>query len=162
MQFLFRATVKTQRARIFAITWLAYAAFYLCRTNLSVAIPSLESSGVFTRFQLADILFAYSLAYTAGQLFGGSLGDRFSPRRLVTIGMLLSAVASFTMGLSGVYLPFLALAVVNGAPRLGRHGDSVFLMVRAGETFRRRRIFFVALGALLPLRLIRGSSGGVD
>lgn len=107
--------MKTERARIFAITWLAYAAFYLCRKNLSVAIPALETSGVFTRFQLANILFAYSLAYTAGQLFGGSLGDRFSPRRLVTMGMLLSAVATFAMGFSGVYLPFLALAVINGA-----------------------------------------------
>lgn len=107
--------MKTQRARIFAITWLAYAAFYLCRKNLSVAIPALEAGGVFTRFQLADILFAYSLAYSVGQLFGGSLGDRFSPRRLVTMGMLLSALASFAMGFSGVYLPFLALAVVNGA-----------------------------------------------
>ena len=130
--------MKTQRARIFAITWLAYAAFYLCRKNLSVAIPSLESSCVFTRFQLADILFAYSLAYTVGQLFGGSLGDRFSPRLLVTIGMLLSAVASFSMGFSGVYLPFLALAVVNGAgqsmgwPSLVKNMASWFDATRRG------------------------------
>ena len=107
--------VRTQRARIFAVTWLAYAAFYLCRKNLSVAIPALEASGVFTRYQLADILFAYSLAYTAGQLFGGSLSDRFSPRRLVTTGMLLSAAATFAMGFSGLYSPFIALAVINGA-----------------------------------------------
>lgn len=106
--------MNTQRASIFAITWLAYAAFYLCRKNLSVAMPVLEAGGVFTRFQLANIIFAYSLAYTAGQLFGGPLGDRLSPRRLVTLGMLLSALANLAMGGSGAYLPFLGLAVLSG------------------------------------------------
>jgi len=38
------------RVRVFAVTWLAYAGFYFCRKNLSVAMPLLKEELHFTRF----------------------------------------------------------------------------------------------------------------
>lgn len=100
--------------RIFAITWLAYAGFYLCRKNLSVLIPVLESTRAITKLQLANIVFLYSVAYAAGQFLIGPVSDRYGPRRIVTLGLLTSAAANLAMGLTGLYPWLLLLGLING------------------------------------------------
>ena len=102
------------RIRVFAATWLAYAGFYLCRKNFSVLMPLLQSQGGIPKMRLADILFAYSLCYSAGQFLMGSLCDRYSPRRVVGAGLAMAALANIGMFVSPVYPVLLALGMVNG------------------------------------------------
>src|SRR5215470_4327403 len=94
------------RARIFIVTWMAYAGFYLCRKNFSVAMPFLQQAGI-SKVQLADILFAYSLCYAAGQFLMGHLADRLSPRLVVSLGLVTASVANFAMADHPVYLALL-------------------------------------------------------
>ena len=109
-----RQWLSSPRIRVFAATWLAYAGFYLCRKNFSVLMPFLQSQGGISKMRLADILFAYSLCYSAGQFLMGSLCDRFSPSRVVGAGLALAAVANIGMSVSPVYPVLLALGMVNG------------------------------------------------
>ena len=92
--------LRSWRIRIFAITWLAYAGFYLCRKNFSVLMPLLQDDLSFSKDQLADVIFAYSLSYALGQLFGGSLSDRFGPRLIVTAGLGIALLSNVGMGFS--------------------------------------------------------------
>ena len=101
-------------ARIFAVTWLAYAGFYLCRKNFSVLMPLLQSQAGISKMRLADILFAYSLCYSAGQFLMGSLADRFSPRIVVGFGLAISAAANLLMAGHTTYPFLLTLGMVNG------------------------------------------------
>ena len=102
------------RVRIFAVTWFAYAGFYLCRKNFSVLMPFLQNQAGIAKMQLADILFAYSLCYAGGQFLMGSLADRFSPRLVVTAGLTVASAANVAMAASPVYLVLLVFGMING------------------------------------------------
>ena len=72
--------------------WLVYGAFYFCRTNLSAAVPgmklSAEAGGLgFTSEQTGWILASGKVAYGIGQLLNGQLAERFSPRKMLAVGM---------------------------------------------------------------------------
>jgi OPA family sugar phosphate sensor protein UhpC-like MFS transporter len=100
--------------RVFLATWLAYAGFYLCRKNFSVAMPFLQNEGGLSKQQLADILFAYSLCYAGGQFLMGGLADRWKPRIVVGVGLGSSIAANLAMGLDSRYWPLLVLGMING------------------------------------------------
>jgi sugar phosphate permease len=102
------------RFRIFAVTWLAYAGFYLCRKNFSVLMPFLQNEAGISKLRLADILFAYSLCYSAGQFLMGSLADRFSPRVVVGFGLLISSAVNIGMAFNPTFGVLLTLGMVNG------------------------------------------------
>lgn len=105
--------IRGQR-RIFAVTWLTYAGFYICRKNLSIALPALHSASGLGSMELANIVFGYSLLYALGQFGCGFLSDRFGPRRVVGTGLLLIVASNLLMGFSGAPLWLLAFACING------------------------------------------------
>ncbi|MDA3624434.1 MFS transporter [Saccharopolyspora sp. WRP15-2] len=112
--------VRTRRwqLRIFAITWIAYAAFYFTRQAFSAAKvgilddPSVNT--VLTKQVLGDLDAAYLAAYAVGQFVWGSLADRWGPRVVVLGGMAMSAVAAMFMGLVPAVALFLPLMIVQG------------------------------------------------
>lgn len=80
--------------RAFAVSWIAYFGYYLCRKNFSVLMPYLKSESGLSSTDLANALFAYSLFYAAGQFAMGRLADRIGARWVAGIGMLVSAAMS--------------------------------------------------------------------
>src|ERR1700744_3767956 len=94
---------RTERMGFFAISWMTYVAFYLCRQNLSVILPVFAHDHLYTTLQSARLVLAFSLAYCIGQFIMGGLVDRFGARRILVTGMVLSASATAAMGWSGRY-----------------------------------------------------------
>src|SRR2546423_4709455 len=82
------------RWQIFAITWLAYAGFYLTRKSFSVAKIELAKPGVMglSKADMSWMDGANSLAYALGQFGWGMMGDKFGTRRVVLIGMSASVI----------------------------------------------------------------------
>ena len=54
------ADQRRWRYRIFALTWLGYAGFYLCRKNLSVVMPLMSEDLGYTKLQFAAVISFYS------------------------------------------------------------------------------------------------------
>lgn len=106
---------RSWRWRIFAVTWLAYAGFYLCRKNLSVTVPLLSADLGYSNLQLANIFFGYSLLYALGQFGFGVLADRFGSRLIVTLGLLVAVVSNLMMGFATSLVVLTLLACLNGA-----------------------------------------------
>ncbi|QTE23693.1 MFS transporter [Polaribacter cellanae] len=102
------------RKRIFALTWLAYAGFYFGRKNLSVTWSSMEADLGLNNTDYATIIFIYSLVYTIGQFLNGYLSDTFGPRKIVSIGLFLAAIANFFLGMSFSAGILIFLIAVNG------------------------------------------------
>jgi sugar phosphate permease len=102
------------RYRIFAVTWLAYAGFYLCRKNISIAMPLLSQDQGFTKENFAMVLFFYGLFYAFGQFYNGFLSDKFGPRLIVGIGLFLSITANIFMGFGAALLVFGLWWCING------------------------------------------------
>ncbi len=106
---------STQEAtQLFAVTWVSYAGFYLCRTNFSVLIPVLAAKEGMSRNQLAEIVFALSVSYALGQFVMGVFSDRIGPRRVVAAGMFVSAIAMIAMGFFPHFMPLVMLQAING------------------------------------------------
>jgi OPA family sugar phosphate sensor protein UhpC-like MFS transporter len=85
------------RFRIFLAAWILYAAYYFCRKNFSVIMPMMARTSHYGNFDLAQLVFVFSLAYSAGQFAAGALGDRFGGRFTGAIGGLVSALCSAGM-----------------------------------------------------------------
>ncbi|MCO8309175.1 MFS transporter [Pseudomonas mandelii] len=106
-------TIKRWRVQIFAITWLAYAAFYFTRKAFSVAKLGIAEDPDFTldKMAMANLDAIYLAAYAIGQFTWGILADRFGPRVVVLGGLLISAVAALVMG-SFATLPIFATCML--------------------------------------------------
>lgn len=108
------------RFRVFFAAWSMYATFYMCRANISVAVPELQKllgHGTATEKSIllvGAILTGTKLAYGFGQLINGLLGDRFGPRRVATVGMAISAVMNLAFGLVGSFPAFMGIWLING------------------------------------------------
>jgi len=111
---------RSWRIRVFAACWTMYATYYLCRANISVAVPELKKllgGGQVTpqaELMVGWIMTGLLLAYGFGQLINGLLGDRFGPRRVATVGMAVSALMNLLFGLAASFPAFLGIWIVNG------------------------------------------------
>lgn len=104
--------------RAFAISWLGYFGFYLCRKNFSVLMPYLKTETGMSSADLANALFAYSVLYAVGQFTMGRLVDRIGARWVAGSGMIISAVMSGLLSWPagiGVASALIAIQGINGA-----------------------------------------------
>ena len=78
--------------------WLTYGSFYFCRNNLGVALPGLAAELKYSKAELGTVLMALKLAYGVGQFINGQLAERISPRKLLAVGLLVSAILNVLFG----------------------------------------------------------------
>jgi len=101
--------------KMFFLMWVTYASFYLCRVNISIAIPGMMEEFGWDKIQVGWILSSLFLFYAVGQFINGQLGDKLNSRVIITMGLLVSAVFNITFGLVGGMLGLLiVLWGVNG------------------------------------------------
>jgi sugar phosphate permease len=108
------AALDPRRFRVFALTWLSYASYYLTRKNYSVAKATLQDTFGFSTRELGFIDSTYSAAYALGQFVWGAAADRFGPRRVIGFGMLATATCSLLVGMQTGYWAMMALFTLNG------------------------------------------------
>ena len=108
--------IRYRQARIhtFALTWCAYAGFYLCRKNLSVLKDPLAETFALTNTQLGAIDTGYLIAYAIGQFVSGTLGDRYGGKTVVGIGLIFTALMNMCFGFGQSFLFFLVPWILNG------------------------------------------------
>lgn len=100
--------------KIFAVTWITYSGFYLCRKNLSIVLPLLAGIAGLRSIELANIVFGYSLLYAIGQFGFGFLSDKIGPKRVVGAGLLIIVISNLMMGLHASAVWLLLFACLNG------------------------------------------------
>lgn len=104
------------RWRTFAITWLAYAGFYLTRKSFSVVKVSIGPGTAIglSKNTMTAIDTGYSIAYALGQFVCGVAGDRWGTRRVVLLGLFASVIAAAAMGLASTPLAFGVFFAIQG------------------------------------------------
>jgi OPA family glycerol-3-phosphate transporter-like MFS transporter len=104
------------RWQIFAVTWLAYAGFYLTRKSFAVAkIEMGKESGLgLTPEQMGWIDGALLTTYAVCLIPWGMAGDRFGPRKVILTGMLSSVVAATAMSVASLPFVLMALSGIQG------------------------------------------------
>ena len=82
---------EAKKATLIGTTCIfTYIVNYYLRHILSVLTPTLLLTGDFTVEHIANLSSMYMLLYAAGQLVNGFLGDVFSPKNMVSIGLFVS------------------------------------------------------------------------
>ena len=109
-----RSSYPRWRARIFAAIWVGYGAYYLCRANISLAIPAIMAEFGLSRTAVGAITTSLFVAYAAGQFFNGQLVDRMGGRVLLAAGALVSAALNLGFGFAGTAAVMTLLWLGNG------------------------------------------------
>lgn len=102
------------RWRVFALTWLAYATYYLTRKSFSVDKTTLNEQLGLSLGQLSAIDTGYLAAYAIGQVLSGIVADRVGEKRLLLVGMTLVATSAIAFGASSTVVAFGLLFTIHG------------------------------------------------
>jgi OPA family glycerol-3-phosphate transporter-like MFS transporter len=113
------AEYRRQRRRVFAGIFIGYAAYYLVRNNLALAIPDiLRDYPQYSKAQLGTGLTGLSIAYGLSKFLMGSVSDRSNAKYFLPLGLLLSCAVMATTGLvKGIFASLwlvIALQTLNG------------------------------------------------
>lgn len=99
------------------LTWLCalvYFASYLTRNNFSVMLVSVVGDTGFSKGELAVVVTAMTIFYGVGQIVNGFIGDKLSPRIMLSVGLLLSGACNICMFTASSIGVMVLLWSVNG------------------------------------------------
>ncbi|HBD08777.1 MAG TPA: hypothetical protein DCZ69_11000, partial [Syntrophobacteraceae bacterium] len=74
------AAWRSWQFRIFVTIWITYGSFYLCRANISFALPGLTAEFGYSKTMLGLLGTALFIMYSLGQFINGQLGDKYGAR----------------------------------------------------------------------------------
>ncbi len=94
---------KQWRLQIFVTVWVTYLTYYIGRVNFSIAKSFIEDDPdiLVDTGALGAMGFFFFIMYAGGQFVNGNLGDKFGARKLVSFGLIVSAVINILFGASG-------------------------------------------------------------
>jgi len=92
------------RLRIFLSCFFVYIVFYLCRKNISVALPVMGQVLHFSNTELGVIGSTLYGAYSIGKFANGVLADRSNVRTFLPTALIISALANVAFILSAVFI----------------------------------------------------------
>lgn len=107
------------RGKVLLLLCLLYMITYIDRVNISTAAPFMQKDLGLSDTQLGLALAAFSIPYAFFQVFGGLLGDKFGPRKVLGIVGIMWGVATiatgFVTGMVTLFAARLALGFGEGA-----------------------------------------------
>ena len=109
-----KLTTKRQISALAFLFCLTYTVSYITRINYGAIISAMESATGLAKELLSLSLTGSFITYGVGQILSGVLGDRFSPKKLIAMGFVLTSLMNFTIPFCKS--PYLMLAVwcING------------------------------------------------
>src|SRR5689334_24538807 len=100
--------------RVFLLLCLMYFITYVDRVNLSTVAPLLKAEFHLSNSELGLALSGFGYTYAMFQVLGGLAGDRFGPRRTLTVCGLVWALATIATGLVGGLASLIVVRLLLG------------------------------------------------
>lgn len=107
-------TYKHWRFRMFYSMFIAYSVFYICRKNISIALPYMNTELGISYTELGILGSTLYITYALGKFINGVLADRGNIRTFLSIGLLVTAVINIIFGCVGSLWIFIFLWGFNG------------------------------------------------
>ncbi len=111
------ASKLTSKKQVNFLTFLfslTYMISYITRINYGAIIVEMESATGLTQSMLSMALTGSFITYGIGQVISGIIGDRVSPKRLVSIGFIITTLMNFLIPFSRSPYLMLVIWCVNG------------------------------------------------
>ena len=107
------AEYRRQRRRVFIGIFAGYAAYYLVRNNLALAMPDiLREHPEYSKASLGLALTGLSIAYGVSKFLMGTVSDRSNPKFFLPLGLLISCAIMAASGLFKSLYASLTLLIV--------------------------------------------------
>ncbi len=107
-------TDKKQINRLAILFALTYMVSYITRINYGAIISEMESDTAFARSLLSIALTGSFVTYGVGQVISGIIGDRISPKKLVSIGFCITIVMNILIPFCQTPYQMAAIWCING------------------------------------------------
>jgi sugar phosphate permease len=98
---------------------LMYLITYLDRVNISAAAPVISKEFGFDKITMGVIFGSFTLAYALFQMPGGWLGDRFGPRRMLTLIVGYWSIMTAATAAAGGAISFVIVRFLFGVGEAG-------------------------------------------
>lgn len=108
---------ETKKLSANALAWLfafTYMISYMTRINFGAIVSEMERSTGIPRALLSMSLTGAFVTYGVGQVISGILGDRFSPKKLVTLGLSVTVGMNLLIPLCDSPYAMMGIWCVNG------------------------------------------------
>lgn len=105
---------KQWRWRMFYSMFIVYVVFYMCRKNISVAMPGMADDLGYSCTELGILGSTLYITYAFGKFLNGVLADKANIRTFLTAGLFVTAAINLIFGLSGSLWIFVLLWGLNG------------------------------------------------
>lgn len=105
---------KKVRMSTFLTATLGYGMYYICRLSLNVVRKPMVDEKVFTETELGAIGSCLFFTYAVGKLCNGFIADRSNVKRLMSTGLLFSAIINLILGFTHAFWLFALLWGING------------------------------------------------
>ncbi len=106
---------STSGGRLVLVFTLLYMVGYLTRNNYSTVIAEMVTATGLSKTQLSMALTGSFITYGAGQLVSGFLGDRVSPKKLLTLGLAVTSAMNIVLPFCPNVALMTAVWCLNGA-----------------------------------------------
>ncbi|MBR5460318.1 MAG: MFS transporter [Clostridia bacterium] len=129
----------------FWFLWVMYAVVSMTKNCYNSSLASIVADGVLTKSQTGAITALFYLAYTPLQVVGGTCADKYSPEKLIKIGLIGATVSNTVIFFCQNYYVMLASWVFNGIIQFGIW-PSIFKIVSSQlvRSDRSRMIFYLS------------------
>ena len=113
--------IKNERISValFAVAMLVYAIVYLTKTSFGAAMVHFEAEKILTKTQTGTINAIFYLAYAPFQIIGGIAADKYSPFKLISIGLIGAVLSNALILLTQNYYFLMIVWAFNGAVQFG-------------------------------------------
>lgn len=98
----------------FLAATLGYGMYYVCRLSLNVVKKPIVEEGIFSETELGIIGAVLFFTYAVGKFANGFIADRSNINRLMTTGLLVSALVNLCLGFTNSFFLFAILWGVSG------------------------------------------------
>ncbi len=110
-----KVSTKSKINKLVFLCAFTYFISYITRKNFSTIIVAVSSGTGVSQSNLGLALTGTFITYGIGQLISGFLGDRFQPKKLVALGLLVTIIANICLSLCGAnYVLMTVLWCING------------------------------------------------
>ena len=103
-----------QARRLTVLFTVTYMVSYMTRINFGAIVAEMESATQISRSLLSMALTGSFATYGAGQIVSGVCGDRLSPKKLVSCGLIVTVLMNVLLPLCRSPWQMLAVWCVNG------------------------------------------------
>ena len=139
---------KKESRHFFVFLWIMYAMVYMTKNCFSGALSAIVAQGSMTLAQTTFISAAFYIAYTPLQILGGIVADRYSPEKMITVGLLGGAVCNTVIYFNQNYYVMLVTWVLNAIIQFALW-PSVFKIMSSQlvRSDRGRMIFYMSFAS---------------